>query len=149
VNDLRQLEEEQERRNEKSRYAMRARLLASIMIPTWFPDYDPTIYHLDHKFSVSCGYENHIPLEIISAQHNLQLLSPEDNRRKGKKCSISIEELVEAYQPHPFVSEVVAMLKRMPLWKLEKASIHVSRRLRQLRKARQVSFGVSRPLPSP
>ncbi len=137
MHDLRQLEEEQERRNEKSRYAMRARLLASLMIPTWFPDYDPAIYHLDHKFSVSCGYENQIPLEIISARHNLQLLSPEDNHRKGKKCSISIEELVDGYRPHPFLTRVAAMLRRMSLLKLNKASIHISRRLRDFREARQ------------
>ena len=37
MHDLRQLEEEQERKDEQNRYKMRARLLAAIMIPTWFP----------------------------------------------------------------------------------------------------------------
>ena len=102
VHDIRQLEEEQERKYEEARYKRRARLLAAIMIPTWFPEYDPAIHELDHKFSVSSGYENHIPMEIISGRHNLQLLSPEENNRKGKKCSISIEELYEGYRPNAF-----------------------------------------------
>ena len=95
---------------------------------------------MDHKFSVACGYENHIPLEIISSKANLELLSPQENSRKGKKCSISTEELVETYQPHPFVTKVAAMLRRMPLWKLKKSSVHVRRRLREFREARQLGI---------
>ena len=56
MNEIRQLEEEQERRNEKALYKLRARVLAAVMVPTWFPEYDPAIHHLDHKFSVSSGY---------------------------------------------------------------------------------------------
>lgn len=134
---------------QKSLYKLRARVLAAIMVPTWFPEYDPAIHHLDHKFSVSCGHDNHVPLEIISSRHNLQLLSPEENMRKGKKCSISMGELVKAYQPHPFVAGVASMLRKMPILRLKQASIHVSRRLRRLRKARRVSFGVSDSLPPP
>ena len=137
MHDLRQLDEEQERKYEKFRYKRRARLLASILIPTWFPEYDPAIHEVDHKFSVSSGYEHHIPLEIISARHNLQLLSPRENSRKGKKCSISIEELYEGYRPNPFTTRVAAMLRRMPLWKLKQASVHVGRSLREFREARK------------
>ena len=137
MHDLRQLEEEQQQKDERARYKLRARVLGAIMIPTWFPEYDPAIHELDHKFSVSSGYQNHLPLEIISARHNLQLLTPKENHRKGKKCSISIEELVDGYRPHPFLTRVAAMLRRMSLLKLNKASIHISRRLRDFREARQ------------
>jgi hypothetical protein len=137
VHDLRQLEEEQQQKEERARYKLRARVLGAIMIPTWFPEYDPAIHELDHKFSVSSGYQNHLPLEIISARHNLRLLTPEENRRKGKKCSIGIEELVDGYRFNPFVTRVAAMLRRMPLWKLKTASVRISRRLRDFREARQ------------
>lgn len=139
MHDLRQLAEEQERKDERTRYGMRARLLAAIMVPTWFPDYDPAIHHLDHKFSVSCGYENHIPLEIISSKTNLELLTPEENMRKGKKCSISMEELFQSYQPHPFVTKVAAILRKLPVWKLKKSAVHVRRRLREFREAKYES----------
>lgn len=137
MHDLRQLEEEQQQREERARYKLRARVLGAIMIPTWFPEYDPAIHELDHKFSVSSGYQNHVPLEIISARHNLQLLTPKENSRKGKKCSISMEELVEAYRPHPFLTRVAAMLRRMSLWKLKTASVRISRRLRDLRENKE------------
>ena len=151
MHDIRQLEEEQERKYEETRYVRRARLLSAVMIPTWFPEYDPAVHDLDHKFSVSSGYKNHIPLEIISGRNNLQLLSPEENKRKGKKCSISMEELVEGYRHNPFVTEVAAKLKRMPLWDLKKAMVRISRKARELREVRQrreVSPGVNQ-LPPP
>lgn len=138
MHDLRQLEEERERKDEQYRYKRRARLLAAIMSPTWFPEYDPAIHELDHKFSVACGWENHISLEVISSKANLQLLSPQENSRKGKKCSITMEELFHGYQPNAFVTKVAAMLRRMPLWKLKKASVHVSRRLREWRECRRI-----------
>ena len=145
MHDLRQLEDEQQRKDEQTRYKRRARLLSAIMIPTWFPEYDPAIHELDHKFSVSSGYQNQIPLEIISNRNNLQLLSPMENGRKGKKCSISVEELFNGYQPNPFVTKVAAILRRMPLWNLKKASVRISRRLREFREARQQHERVATP----
>ena len=147
--DLRQLEEEQERKEEQTRYGMRARLLAAIMIPTWFPEYDPAIHQLDHKFSVACGWESHIPLEIISSKANLQLLNPKENMRKGKKCSISMEELFHGYQPHPFVTRVATMLRKMPVWNLKRGSVRVRRKLREFREARQLPGVTNQPLSPP
>ena len=138
MHDLQQLQEAQEQRDERRRYTMRARLLGHIMIPSWFPDYDPAIHELDHKFSVASGYQHHIPLEVISSRHNLQLLTPEENRRKGRKCSITIQELL-AYKPHPFLTQAAMVLRRMPLWKLKNASVHVSRRLRERRETQRCS----------
>ena len=34
--------------------------------------------------------------------------------RKGKKCSLSMEELFQSYQPHPLVTKVAAILRKMP-----------------------------------
>jgi hypothetical protein len=136
VRDLWELQEAQERKDNRRRYEIRARLLAHIMIPCWFPDYDPAIYELDHRFSISSGYKHRIPLELISSRHNLQLLTPEENRRKGKKCSITIQELL-ADKPHPFLRHAAMVLRRMPLWKLKKASVHVHWRLRDRRETQR------------
>jgi len=149
VHDIRQLAEAQERKDEQHRYKRRARLLAAIMSPTWFPEYDPTMHELDHKFSLTSGYNHHVPLEVISSKANLQLLSPEENRRKGKKCSIDMEELLHEYRPDPFVARVAVILRRMPLWKLKKASIRISRRLRELREGRQQNGEDSRRMSVP
>ena len=54
-------------------------------------------YQLDHKFSILEGYKQHIDSEIISSLPNLELLSSHDNESKGCKCSITKEELLEAY----------------------------------------------------
>lgn len=52
-------------------------------------------YHLDHKFSVVRGYHLQIDPKIIASVHNLEILPASDNSRKGGKCSINIETLME------------------------------------------------------
>jgi hypothetical protein len=53
-------------------------------------------YHVDHKVSVYFGYTNGIQPDIISHCNNLQPLWYLDNIRKSKKCSITIDELLES-----------------------------------------------------
>ena len=50
-------------------------------------------FHLDHKYSISEGFKNKIPAEIIGNINNLEFISWEDNYRKRDKCSISIEDI--------------------------------------------------------
>lgn len=54
------------------------------------------IYDLDHKYSTAEGFVNHVPPNIIGHYANLELIPARDNRVKGKKCSITIEELYSA-----------------------------------------------------
>lgn len=54
-------------------------------------------YQLDHKFSILEGYKQHIDLEIIASLPNLQMLTSTENESKQSKCSITKEELLEAY----------------------------------------------------
>lgn len=54
-------------------------------------------YHLDHKFSVVRGYHLQIDPKIIASVHNLEMLPASHNSRKGGKCSINIETLMEMY----------------------------------------------------
>ena len=54
-------------------------------------------YHLDHKYSITRGFLNNIPSEIVGSYHNLRMLHHKDNIRKNSKCSITKEELLEKY----------------------------------------------------
>ena len=47
----------------------------------------------DHMISVSYGFENNIPCEIISHPANCMLMQHNDNVSKHKECSITLEEL--------------------------------------------------------
>ena len=51
-------------------------------------------YHIDHKYSISEGFKNNIPPYIISSLGNLQLIRYDDNIRKSRSCSISIEDII-------------------------------------------------------
>ena len=50
-------------------------------------------YHLDHKFSISRGFIEGIPPEIIGDKKNLEFIPWEENLSKQGKCTITIEEL--------------------------------------------------------
>ena len=52
-------------------------------------------YQLDHKYSITSGYNNKISPFVISNLKNLEYLKTEDNRKKGVKCSISINKLIK------------------------------------------------------
>ena len=49
----------------------------------------------DHIVSISYGWENNIPSEIISPPANCQIVQQIDNCRKSSGSSISVEELKE------------------------------------------------------
>jgi hypothetical protein len=49
----------------------------------------------DHIVSVKFGYENKIDPKIISHPANCQLLRHNENISKNKKCSLTIDELLE------------------------------------------------------
>jgi hypothetical protein len=56
---------------------------------------DGSTYQLDHKFSVSRGFMENIPPEILSHKFNLQILKSAENNSKNFNCSITKEELFE------------------------------------------------------
>jgi len=51
-------------------------------------------YHLDHKFSISEGFKNRVPAEIIGDIKNLEFIPWEENIKKRTNCSITINELI-------------------------------------------------------
>jgi hypothetical protein len=53
--------------------------------------------HLDHIYSISEGFKNNIPAEVIGHWTNLRLLPKIENSSKGAKCHKTIEELFEDY----------------------------------------------------
>lgn len=55
-------------------------------------------YHIDHIYSISQGYQDSIPPEIIGSSVNLRILPAADNIRKRRGCDISKEELICRYE---------------------------------------------------
>lgn len=53
--------------------------------------------HLDHIYSISEGFKNNIPAEVIGHWTNLRLIPKIENSSKGAKCHKTIEELFEDY----------------------------------------------------
>lgn len=54
-------------------------------------------YHLDHKYSVTEGFKNHVPPKIIGSIYNLEFIPYNLNTSKGTKCSITLEKLNELF----------------------------------------------------
>jgi hypothetical protein len=50
-------------------------------------------YHLDHKYSISMGFINKVPAEMIGSIQNLHFIPWKENISKQNKCSITVEEL--------------------------------------------------------
>ena len=55
------------------------------------------LYQLDHKVSKFYGFKYKILPSIIGSIYNLEVISERDNNLKGRNCSISVEELYNAY----------------------------------------------------
>ena len=53
--------------------------------------------HLDHIYSISEGFKNNIPPEIIGHWTNLRLIPKKENSSKGADCHKTIEQLYEDY----------------------------------------------------
>ena len=54
-------------------------------------------YHLDHKFSIFEGFKRNILPYIISDISNLRIITREENVIKGYSCSVTEEELFQAF----------------------------------------------------
>jgi hypothetical protein len=59
-----------------------------------------TSYHLDHKFSVIEGFRNGILPVVIGNIINLEYITAKENLTKRAKCSLSIDELLRAYEDY-------------------------------------------------
>lgn len=51
-------------------------------------------YVLDHRLSISDCYKNQVPVDIAAHHCNLEIITEEENRRKGKQSSITFSELI-------------------------------------------------------
>lgn len=54
-------------------------------------------YHLDHMYSKAQGFLDGIPPQIIGSLANLKVISSSENISKGRKCAISLEQLISNY----------------------------------------------------
>lgn len=55
-------------------------------------------WHLDHIYSVSHGYLNNVPVNVVGDITNLRIIPAIDNIRKGLKCDKTLESLYEDYR---------------------------------------------------
>jgi hypothetical protein len=51
-------------------------------------------YHLDHKYSIYEGFLNNVSPKIVGGYNNLDVITRNENLKKHKSCSISLNELV-------------------------------------------------------
>lgn len=54
-------------------------------------------FELDHKFSITEGFLQKVPPEVIGHYHNLELIPKDKNRSKRTRCSITLIELMDLY----------------------------------------------------
>lgn len=52
-------------------------------------------FHIDHVYSIYDGFENNVPPYIIGNINNLQLIWHVENRKKGSKSNITLNELIQ------------------------------------------------------
>jgi len=57
-----------------------------------------TSYHLDHIFSIKDGFENSVPVNVISHYTNLQIMKYDENIAKGGLSDKTLIELFENYR---------------------------------------------------
>lgn len=91
----------------RSEYKSYVSAVRSITKKNWQTDFSRIIgtntkkrsreLHLDHIYSISEGFKNSVPPEIIGHWTNLQLLPKLSNSSKGAKCFKTIEQLYEDY----------------------------------------------------
>jgi len=55
----------------------------------------PDEYHLDHRYSIFQGFKDDVPAKIIGSIDNLEMLQSGQNLSKNKKCSITLDELLQ------------------------------------------------------
>ena len=53
----------------------------------------PDGYQIDHIYSIKDGWDNNVPVFIISGPYNLQLLSEAENKKKSSESWITLDEL--------------------------------------------------------
>jgi hypothetical protein len=60
-------------------------------------DENKNAYHLDHIYSITSGYINKVPPQIIGCIHNLRFIPALDNQIKKTKNDISLKKLKKLY----------------------------------------------------
>ena len=59
---------------------------------------DHKTFHLDHIYSIACGFREQIDPKIIASPINLRIVTSKENLIKNAKCNMSKEELLKKYE---------------------------------------------------
>jgi len=70
--------------------------------------------HLDHRFSISDGYDNHLPPWMVACPINLEYITGKENLEKHKKSSITLKELLGEFNKFLEVEESYLKLFNTP-----------------------------------
>ena len=87
----------------RSQYRHRCQQYANTQYAKFRKQLDPdnkrgrNAYHLDHIYSVTDGFLNDVPVNILSDISNLRLISDKDNYKKHQKSEKSLNQLYEDY----------------------------------------------------
>lgn len=70
--------------------------------------------HLDHKFSINDGYDNHLPPWMVACPINLEYITGKENLEKHTKSSITLKEFLGEFNKFLEVEESYLKLFNTP-----------------------------------
>ena len=87
----------------KEQYRHRAQQYAETQYSRFRNQIDPEglrskEYHLDHVYSISDGFVNDVPIDVISDVSNLIIISANENLSKNKSSNKTLEQLYEDHK---------------------------------------------------
>lgn len=66
-------------------------------------------FHIDHIYSIMDGFKNQLPAHIVGSPVNLQTIHYTANCSKNYRSDITKEELLERFERHPVVKELLGI----------------------------------------
>jgi len=89
-------------RGEYNKYCAEVRKITTAQPLSNLINYDKrgSEYHVDHKFSMCEGFRQQISPEIIGHITNLTMITSQENITKNKKCSVTLQQLLEGYDEY-------------------------------------------------
>jgi len=66
----------------------------------------------DHLFSLSVAHSSHLSIEVVSSVVNLKQISRKANLRKGERCIITVEDLINSFNCWDKKDEYIIWLEK-------------------------------------
>jgi hypothetical protein len=98
-------------RIQKSAYIYQCRKIIKAMVKEEWLEAPTTGRSWDHRFSCQIAHLSHLPLYITNCVPNLELLDYKQNNRKGTRCSVGIDVLINEFNNWPDKNEYIMWIK--------------------------------------